>query len=303
MNSDEATEALAARERLQAELPAGERRLELAGVSTNILEGGDGPPVVLLHGPFANASHWLQVIPGMVRSHRVIAPDLPGHGASEVSGDPLDAERTVAWLGELIERTCPSPPTLVGHSLGGALAARFAAAHPDRLAGLVLVDSLGLAPFAPAPEFGAALEQFMAQPSEATHDHLWRYCAYDADRVRARMGAQWDAFRAYNVERARTPSVQAAAGALMGDLAFSGALPEELARITAPTTLIWGREDLAIPLAVPEEASDRYGWPLRVIDACADDPPVERPDELVEALHEVLAEPEPVRVRTAGGAA
>ncbi len=183
------------------------------------------------------------------------------------------------------------------------IAARFAAEHPDRLAGLVLVDSLGLAPFAPAPEFGAALEQFMAQPSEATHDHLWRYCAYDVGRVRERMGAGWDDFRAYNVERARTPSVQAAAGALMGDLAMSAIPPAELARITAPTTLIWGREDLAIPLAIPEEASDRYGWPLSVIDGCADDPPVEQPEELLRVLHAVLAEPEPVRVQTAGGAA
>ncbi len=303
MDAHEATEALAARERLQAELPARERRLELAGVSTNVLEGGDGPPVVLLHGPFANASHWVRAIPGLAGSHRVIAPDLPGHGASEVNGEPLDAERAVDWLAELVERTCTSPPAVVGHALSGAIAARFAAEHPDRLAALVLVDSLGLAPFAPAPEFGAALQEFMGQPNKRTHDHLWRYCAYDLDRVREGMGEQWDAFTTYNVERARTPGVQAAAGALMEHFAISPIPPAELARITAPTTLIWGREDLAVPLPIAEEASDRYGWPLSVIDGCADDPPVERPEELVEALRPVLAELEPERVRTAGGAA
>jgi pimeloyl-ACP methyl ester carboxylesterase len=303
MNADEATEALAARRRLEAELPVSERRLELASVSTNVLDGGDGPPVVLLHGPFANASHWVRVIPGLVASQRVIAPDLPGHGGSEVSEGVLDGARAVAWLAELVEQTCPSRPVVVGHALGGAIAARFAAEHQDRLAGLVLVDSLGLAPFAPAPEFGAALEQFMAQPSEATHDHLWRYCAHDVGRVRERMGAQWDAFRAYNVERARTASVQAAAGALMEHLAFSGIPPAELAGIAAPTTLIWGREDLAIPLAVAEDASDRYGWSLRVIDGCADDPPVERPEELLSVLDEVLDEPERKQLQAAGGAA
>lgn len=302
MDSNEATAARAAREQLQAALPVTERRLELAGISTNFLEGGDGPPVVLLHGPFANATHWRRVIPGLVGSHRVIVPDLPGHGASEVGRDPLDAGRTLAWVAELIECTCPSPPALVGHSLGGAIAARFAAEHPDLIASLALVDSLGLAPFAPAPEFGAALEDFIAEPSEGTHDNLWRYCAFDVDRVRGQMGADWDSFRTYNVERAGTPSVQAAAHALMESF-MSPASPASLARITAPTTLIWGREDLAIPLATPEEASDRYGWPLRVIEGCADDPPVERPEELLSVLQPALAPIQPERLQRVGGGA
>ena len=80
----------------------------------------------LLHGPFANAAHWLRVIPGLAASHRVIAPDLPGHGDSRAPDDGLTAERTVAWLGELIAQTCASPPVLVGQTLGGAIAARFA---------------------------------------------------------------------------------------------------------------------------------------------------------------------------------
>jgi pimeloyl-ACP methyl ester carboxylesterase len=300
MESHEATTAHAARQRLQAELPVSERRHALTSLATNVLEGGDGPPVVLLHGPFANASHWLRVIPGLAASRRVIAPDLPGHGASETGDDPLDAARAVAWLAELIERTCASPPALVGHALGGAIAARFAAEHPEHLTGLVLVDSLGLAPFAPAPEFAAALAEFVAEPSERTHDHIWRYCAFDVDRVRRRMGSEWAAFRAYNVERAGMPSVQAAAGALMEHFAISAIPPSKLARIAVPTTLIWGREDLATPLAVPEGASDSFGWPLRVIENCADDPPVERPEELLELLGAVLAELEPESLETAG---
>jgi pimeloyl-ACP methyl ester carboxylesterase len=70
------------RERLLAGAPVGERRLTLAGQPTAVLEGGDGPPVVLLHGAGEFAACWLQVIPALVRTHRVIAPDLPGHGAS-----------------------------------------------------------------------------------------------------------------------------------------------------------------------------------------------------------------------------
>src|SRR2546423_6476131 len=131
------------RARLLAGLAVQERRLELAGVSTAVLEGGDGPPIVLLHEQGEFAARWLRVLPELTRTNRVIAPDLPGHGSSTVTDGELDAERVLAWLGELIERTCPSPPVLVGHMLGGAIAARFAIDHSDPLCPLVLGGPFG----------------------------------------------------------------------------------------------------------------------------------------------------------------
>jgi hypothetical protein len=83
-------------------------------VSTAVLEGGDGPPVVLLHGQGGWAGMWLPVVPELLQTHRVVAPDLPGLGASEVPDGPPDAARVLAWLGALIQRTCPTPPALVG---------------------------------------------------------------------------------------------------------------------------------------------------------------------------------------------
>jgi pimeloyl-ACP methyl ester carboxylesterase len=276
-----------ARDRLLAALPVTERRLQLAGVSTAVLEGGDGPPVVLLHGPSGYAAHWMGVIPGLVANHRVIAPDLPGHGASEVDG-PLDAARVLAWLGALIERTCISTPALVGQLLGGAIAARFAIDHGDRLSQLVLVDTFGLREFQPTPEFGLALHEFLAQPTARTHQDLWRYCAFDLDGLLQRMGERWEPFEAYNLERARTPSVQAALATLMEQLGIPAIPPADLARIAVPATLIWGRHDLATPLSVAEEASARYGWPLHIIENCNDDPPVEQPEALLRALRTAL---------------
>ena len=70
------------RERLISGLPVVERRLELNGVSTPVLEGGSGPPLVLLHGPGEYGASWLRVIPSLVATHRVIVPDLPGHGTA-----------------------------------------------------------------------------------------------------------------------------------------------------------------------------------------------------------------------------
>lgn len=163
------------------------------------------------------------------------------------------------------------------------------------------MDSLGLVPLQPAPEFGQALEAYLGDPSERTHDELWRYCAFDLDRLRDRMGETWEPFAAYNLDRARTPSVQAALHALMQEFAFTAVPPEVLAGITVPTTLIWGRHDLATPIQVAEAASARYAWPLRVIEDAADDPPVEQPEAFVQALRAALEEPEQHEVEASQG--
>ena len=277
------------REQLLAKLPVTERRLQLAGVSTAVLEGGDGPPVILLHGPAGNATHWMGVIPDLVATHRVIAPDLPGHGASTVTGDgELNPDRVAAWVGELIQSACEGPPALVGHALGGAIAARFAADHPGRLSALVLVDALGLAEFEPSPEFGLALHAFLTEPGEATHDDLWRQCALDLDALRERMGDDWPLFKAYNINRVGTPAVMVALGSLMAQLGAPAIPPMRLARISVPTTLIWGRHDRATPLPVAEAASARHGWPLSVIEDAGDDPTLEQPQGFLAALRAAL---------------
>jgi pimeloyl-ACP methyl ester carboxylesterase len=277
-----------ARKRLLAGLPVTERRLQLAGVSIAVLEGGDGPPVVLLHGPAGYAAHWMGVIPRLVTRHRVVVPDLPGHGTSEIGDGPLDPERVLAWLGGLIERTCKAPPVLIGQLVGGAMAARFAIEHGDRLSRLVLVDTFGLTPFEPAPAFGQALHQFLEQPTERTHRDLWRHCAFDLGSLRQRMAEQWEPFEAYNLDRARTPSVQAALATLMEQFGMPAIPPADLARIAVPTILIWGRHDRATPLAAAAAASARFGWPLHVIENCNDDPPVEQPEALLRTLRDAL---------------
>src|SRR5439155_11819454 len=101
----------------------------------------------------------------------------------------------LAWLAELIERTCPTPPALVGHMLGGAIAARFAVDHSDRLSRLVLVDSFGLGRFRPAPRVALALIRYLARPSERTHDGLYRRCTVDFAGMRDQMGERWAPFQ------------------------------------------------------------------------------------------------------------
>lgn len=276
-----------ARRQLLAGIPATERRLEVAGISTAVLEGGEGPPVVLLHGPGESAANWRWVMPELVETHRVIAPDLPAHGATAAPDDRMDADRVLTWLGELIDRTCVSPPALVGHVLGGAVGARFAIEAGDRLSRLVLVDSLALARFRPSPRFALGMVRFLARPTERSYDRFMRQCAFDLDALKERMGEDWAPFAHYNLELAHAPAAKAA-GKLMRTLGTPRIPSEELDQITVPTSLIWGRHDRANRLGIAEATCDRYGWPLHVIEDAADDPPRDQPEAFLRALHVAL---------------
>jgi pimeloyl-ACP methyl ester carboxylesterase len=277
------------RRRLLAGAPVTERRLELAGMSTAVLEGGEGPPVVLLHGQGGWAGVWLPVMADLARDHRVVAPDLPGLGASRVNGAPPDTGRVLAWLGELLDRTCPAPPVLVGVSLGGSIAARFAAAHGDRLSGLVLVSMGGLVgKVRIPPAMLLALVRHSLRPTERTAMGMLRQVSVDVGRVQRRMGDRWAPFRAYSLELARTPSVRQANRNLLRELGLRQLPPEEVARIDVPTSLIWGRQDRVMPLASAKEASVRYGWPLDVIDDAGHFLGADQPEAFLQALRRAI---------------
>ena len=278
------------RERLLKDLPVTERRLALAGVSTSLLEGGEGPPIVLLHGQGNFAAAWMPVIPDLVRTYHVIAPDMPGLGASEVLEGPPGGEKVLEWLGELIDQTCETPPALVGISLGGQVATRFAARHSEQIARLVIVDTPGLVGrVRPAPGALLALIRHSARPSERSALRLLRYATFDLENVRQQMGERWEPFVAYMVNRSRMPSVRKANRHLMRKVGLQQIPPEDLARISVPTTLIWGRHDRVAPLRTAEEASALYGWPLEMIEDAGHISLAERPEAFVDALHTALS--------------
>ena len=278
------------RERVLAELPVTERRLQLAGISSAVLEGGDGPSVLLLHGPGEFAALWGRVIPDLVTTHRVIAPDLPGHGATGLPDGPLDHDRVRTWLSELIERTCVSPPALVGHLLGGAIAARFASERRDQLSRLVLVDSFGLSWNRTSPRFALPMLAYIARPTEHTRDRFLAQCFVHFDGVRGQLGERFEPIGEYALEWARTKTAKATLRSLMPVYGIRPIPREALMRITVPTTLIWGRHDLQTRLSVAEAASARYGWPLHVIEGARDDPFFEQPEAALQALRTSLGD-------------
>lgn len=270
---------------LLQDLPVRESRVELAGVATAVLEGGHGVPVVFLHEPGSFAAHWSRVFGELATTHRIVAPDLPGHGASEADGQ-LTANRFLGWLGALIDNCCDAEPILVGHLGSGALAARFAVDHGDRLRSLVLVDSFGLARFRPRPGFALALFRYVARPTPRTYEGLMEHCTVDFATVRDALGERWQPYADYTLERARSSGGKAALRVLMREVAVPAIPPAQLEKITTPTTLIWGRQDPVNRLRVAEAASARYGWPLHVIEDAGDDPPLEQPAAFLRALHQ-----------------
>lgn len=274
---------------LLAAIPAVEHRLHIAGVDTTVLIGGDGPPIILLHGPGESSLWWMRVVPKLARTHRVIVPDLPGHGESKVSSDSLDTELVFKWLSELIAQTCPYPPVLVGNILGGSIGARFSINHGGEIGKLILVNSLGLGKFRPAPGFAFGLFRFMIWPTEKNFNRFFPQCMYDVDGLQEQMGELWEPFVAYNLECARDKERSNAMNFLMKKLGIPKIPTDDLAQIDVPTSLIWGRYDRANKLQIAEKASRRFGWTLQIIEETRDDPKLERPEEFLQALNTVLS--------------
>lgn len=277
----------AARRRLIAASSLTERRLDLAGIDTAVLEGGEGPPLVLLHGQGEFAATWLRVLPDLARSHHVIVPDLPGHGASGVGEEAIDASVLIRWLDELLDHTDggnPGGTAIAGHLLGGSIAARYAIVHGERLAHLVLVDTLGLGWFRPKLRFALPMMAFLARPTEASRDRLFQQCFDDREALAVEAAEVWDDLMTCALAGARDPKLQTAMRTMMPKVGLPPISPDDLAGITVPTTLIHGRHDLQVPLDAAAAASARYGWPLHVIEEVRDDPAVERPAEFLAAL-------------------
>lgn len=278
------------RARLIAAAPLTERREVLAGISTNIMEGGEGPPMILLHGAGEHWAVWLAVLDDLVRTNRVVVADLPGHGGSLDIDGKLDADTVLWWVDRLIDATCDAAPVLVGHLLGGGIAARYAVQYPDRLAQLVLVDTLGLTWFRPKRQFAVPMVRYMAKPTAKSRDRLFSECFVDFDQAGERFGDVWDDLLDYALDRAQRPENQSALRSLMPRFGAPPIPSDDLAAIAVPTTLIHGRAGLQVPLRAAERASERYGWPLHVIEGARDDPAAEQPDAFIRALRSALGD-------------
>jgi pimeloyl-ACP methyl ester carboxylesterase len=117
-------------------------------------EEGSGPPIVLIHGLLVNGRVWERVVPLLSGEHRVIVPELPlgSHPQAMEPGADLSAHALGNLIGELIERLGLEQVTIVGNDTGGALTQIAVAAHPERIARIVLTNCDSFEHF-PPPAF------------------------------------------------------------------------------------------------------------------------------------------------------
>jgi pimeloyl-ACP methyl ester carboxylesterase len=271
------------RERMLAGVPATTRTLEIAGIATAVVEVGDGPPLLLLHGGIeCGGAMWAPVLARLAETNRVIVPDVPGLGES-APARRLDVQTFTDWLHGVVSQSGLERPTLVAHSLVGGLAARFAARGTDRISRLVLYAAPGVGPYRMPLQLRYVAIRFAIRPTPRNAERFERFALLDRESTRQRDPGWYDAFSAYTRTRARVPHVKKT----MSDLIATQTKPiagPELDRIAVPTTLLWGRHDRMVPLSIGQAAATRHGWPLHVIDDAAHAPHIEQPEAFVRAL-------------------
>src|SRR5438105_10998499 len=122
-----------------------QRWVQLSGGPVNVIELGEGPPLVFVHGHSGRWANWLEQLPSFARTHRVVAMDLPGFGSSPMPREPISIENYGRFLDELMDRLDIAAAPVVGNSMGGFAAGELAIKFPPRVERLVLVSAAGLA--------------------------------------------------------------------------------------------------------------------------------------------------------------
>jgi pimeloyl-ACP methyl ester carboxylesterase len=123
---------------------AEEHRMPLNGGAISYTKSGTGPVLLLLHDLGSSRGTWQHLIPGLARTHTVIAPDLPGHGLSDPPAGDYSLGAHACAMRDLLLSLGHSRANIVGHSLGGGVALQFAYQFPERIERLVLISAGGL---------------------------------------------------------------------------------------------------------------------------------------------------------------
>jgi pimeloyl-ACP methyl ester carboxylesterase len=264
-------------------------RIALAdGVTTRLFDsGGDGIPIILIHGLAASIEIWAKVIPDLSAKHRVIAFDLPGFGEADRPDAAYDAPFFVRQLQALMDSLKIDKAHLVGSSLGASLIVRFAANNLGRIATATLAAPGGFAPYVhpflrlptlPVAGYALAMPSYpvnwmavrlaMANSANATKELIKM-----VDRYSKMRGSQRAFYRTLN-------SVIGPMG-VKPDASFHA----DAAAMAVPTTLLWGEQDRLFPVAQAEIAQRVLpNARLARLPNCGHYPQWEAPDQTVKAV-------------------
>lgn len=262
-----------------------EKEARVFGQKMAYLEAGSGGPVVvLLHGLGASSAHWRLTIPALAASFKVYAPDHLGSGKSDKPALNYRIGTLVDMLDEFFAQTGITKATLVGNSMGGWIAAAYAARHPEKVDRLVLVDAAGY-----------SQKRWGGPP--VNRDDLLRLNPSTLDGMRElllTLFANKQLVNDVTVKAAFAQKLAASDGAVVNALIDSIVRNEDfldgtLGAIKAPTLLLWGAGDALVPLAVARAfEQDIAGSKLKVLENCGHVPMLECFAPFNAALSEFL---------------
>ena len=228
--------------------------------------------IVFLHGLGGSQTTWANVLGEFAESYRIVAIDLPGHGASDKPA-PDEIDYSVAGLanaiGELIEQLDLAPAVLVGHSLGGATALQLALDRPKTVRGLVLVNSAGLG-VEVNPEL---LDRAEAEPSRDEARKLLELFFEDQRFILDRGVDDMFAARSAPGADAAVKALAASTFTREGQQVF---LTDRLPDVEVPILFIWGEHDRVFPAMHAVAAAEIVptAW-LEVIEGAGHVPQIE----------------------------
>jgi pimeloyl-ACP methyl ester carboxylesterase len=272
------------------------------GVRLHVVEEGEGPLVLLLHGFPESSYGWRHQLPYLAgRGFRAVAPDLRGYGTSDAPAgiSAYDLDELARDVEALIGGLGAERAALVGHDWGATLAWHAAQRHPGRVARLVAIDG------PPAAQFGRVLLRDPAQVVKSRY-MFWFQVPGLAERwLRGERLKRWirgwagrkEAFT--DEDLARYVETAERAGGLRGGLAWyraarrrGPAMLRERTRVAAPTLVIWGGEDAILGRTLLEGLERFAAGPLRVevVAGAGHFAPEEAPDEVNRLLGEFLSD-------------
>jgi len=272
-------------------------RLRFGTVATprarlSILEAGDGPAVIAIHGLGATKGSFLPTVAALADRFHVIAPDLPGFGDSDKPvAAPYDARYFAEAIIDLMDALDLDRAHVVGNSLGGRIALELALREPDRVGRLVLLapsmawrrqrtwapllrfvrPELGLVQITPRPIVQAIVHHLIPRADEG-----WTAAGVD-EFLRAYMTP---AGRAAFYAAARHIYLEAPDGAQGFWPRLRGLRPEAL--------FVWGRRDTLVPIAFARHVTDALPRARHLELDCGHVPQVERPRETHAAIRAFL---------------
>jgi 3-oxoadipate enol-lactonase len=263
-----------------------ERHYDWRGARIRCFVGGDGPPLLLVHGLGGAAWNFTEMQPHLA-GRRLIVPDLPGHGGSS----PLPAAASLRGFADALVPLLDEPVDVLGHSLGGVIALRLAERHPSLVRRVLVAAGAGISSSTRRAELTIQLLGIV-QPA--------RIAGRRVEKVATSPRLRRLVFGGLEVSNPDALSERAVHGFLRGPALHTDSLGAGLAlvaddprhdleRVRCPVLLLWGARDKQVPVTDGFEYARRLHAPLRVIADCGHLLIGERPEVCARAALEFFA--------------